>query len=299
MEAVGNVAVGSEANHLLHHIAATCHHKAYVVSLGKHARSSLHEVFRSLLHSDTSEECHHLVLTLLHLDAANLLAQGLHCIVHGSHLVGVDSIFLNHSLASEVAHGDDVVGIVHTVLLNCEHRGVHIAAAAVEVGGVHVYHQRLACHLLGMDTGRISEPVVRVYHIEIDSACNHTCHYRIVIDLLEQVVGIAARKLNAAEIVGAHVVEVGIDMVAQVEVELRIHHIAYAALHIVVAYVAPCHWHTVCAHYAGKAALFVTPWLRNDKSDVHVAIVIHTLCEAVARCAQSTKDMRWELPPEH
>ena len=64
------------------------------------------------------------------------------------------------SLSFELADlGYDVVGVEHAVAFDVEHGGVHVAARTVVVGGVHVDHQRFACHLLGMDAGGVGEPL--------------------------------------------------------------------------------------------------------------------------------------------
>ena len=85
-----------------------------------------------------------------------------------------------------------MVGVVHAVLLYGEHRGVHVAARAVVVGGVHVDYQGLAGDLLGMDAGGVGEPVVRVDDVEVNGARYHTGHDGVVVDFLQQVVGVSA-----------------------------------------------------------------------------------------------------------
>ena len=89
-----------------------------------------------------------------------LLAQWSHGIVYGSHLGRVDAVFVDYRGAGEITYRDYVVGVEHTVALDVEHGRVHIAARAVEVGGVHVDYHRLAGHLLGMYACGICEPVV-------------------------------------------------------------------------------------------------------------------------------------------
>jgi len=145
-----------------------------------------------------------------------------------------------------------MVGMDHAVAFDVEYRRVDVTARAVVVGGVHVDHQWLARHLLGVDAGRICEPVVRVDYVAVDRAGYHSGHDRVVVDFLEQVVGVAAREFDAAQVVGAHVVEVGVDVVAEPEIEVGIHHAADTLLDVVAADVAPCHRHLRRAYDVGE-----------------------------------------------
>ena len=96
-----------------------------------------------------------------------------------------------------------------------------------------------------------------------------------------------------------HVVEIGIDMVTETEVEIGIHQVADALLHILACHVAPCYRHLRCADDVGEVFLFIAERLGYDERDVHVATLPHALCKAVAGGTESAEDMRWELPPEH
>ena len=138
------------------------------------------------------------------LNVEQFLAQRLYSIVDGSDLVGADAILLYNRLACEIAHGYNMVGIVHAILLDIEHRGIHITATAVKIGSMNMYHKGLACHLLGVDAGRIGEPVVRVDDIKVDCAGYHSCHYRVVVDFLKQIVGISPRELYTPQVIGVH-----------------------------------------------------------------------------------------------
>ena len=164
---------------------------------------------------------------------------------------------------------------------------------------MHVDHQGLARHLLGMDACRIGEPVVAVDDVAVHRAGDDACHDAVVVDLLEQVLRIASRKLDAPQVVGAHVVEVAIDVVAQVVVQLRIHHIADAGLHIVPVHITPCNGRAVRADDVGKILGLVAPGLGNDKGDVHVTVLPHALSEAVTCCSQASQNVGRELPSEH
>ena len=219
--------------------------------------------------------------------------------MHGCDLVGRDTILVDDCLPREVAHGDDVVGMHHAIALNVEHGGVDIAAAAVEVGGMHMNNERLAGDLLGVDACRVGEPVVRVNDVAVHGACDDACHDGVVVDFLEEVFGVSSRELDASQVVGVHVVEVAVDVVAQVVVGLRIHHIADAAFDIVPVDIAPSHRSAVGANDFSEVLGFVAPGLRNDKGDVHVAILGHSLCETVTRRSESAKNVRRKLPSKH
>ena len=69
-------------------------------------------------------------------------------------------ILLDDRTAREIAHGDDVVSMVHPVHLDAEDGWVHIASAAVEVGRMDVHYQGFACELLGVNACWIGQPVV-------------------------------------------------------------------------------------------------------------------------------------------
>ena len=162
-----------------------------------------------------------------------------------------------------------------------------------------MYHERLARDLLGVYAGGVGEPVVGVDDVARNRAGYHSCRYAVVVDFLEQVVGIASRELDAAEVVEAHVVEIGVDVVAQAEVHLGAHVASDALFHVVARHVAPCHRHLRCAYYAGETAVFVAPRLRDYEVYFHVAALPHAACEAVACGAESAEDVRREFPAEH
>ena len=150
-----------------------------------------------------------------------------------------------------------------------------------------------------MDTGRICQPVVRVDDVEIKRTGDHACNNRIVVDFFKKIVGIASRELYAAQIIGAHIVEIGINMVAEAVVQLRTHQTAYAGVDIVAVDIAPCHRHLRATDYVGEAFVFIAERLGDDEGYVHVATLPHALCQAVAGGAQPSEDMRREFPAEH
>ena len=192
-----------------------------------------------------------------------------------------------------------MVGIVHAVFLDIEHCGIDVATASVEVGGMNVNHQWLACDLLGVNTGRIGEPVVRVDNIAWNGACNHTSHNRIIVDFLNEVIGVTTGELDAAQVVGVHIIEITVDVISQIKISLRVHHIADTALHIFAAHVAPCDRRGVGANDSCKSLLFVAPRLGYNECDVHVAAIVHTFRKTVACGSETTENMRGKFPTKH
>ena len=164
---------------------------------------------------------------------------------------------------------------------------------------MHVDDQRLARHLLGMDARRVGEPVMAVNDVAVHGAGNDTRNDAVVVDFFEQVLGITSREFYTSQVVGAHVVEVAVDVVAQVEVHLRVHHVTDAALNIVPVHVAPCHRCAVGTDDVGEFFGLIAPGLGDDKGDVHVAILPHALGESVTCGSQSSQDVRRKFPAEH
>ena len=132
--------------------------------------------------------------------------------MHGSDLSWILAILLDHSPTGKVTDGDDVIGLVHPVHLDTEYCGIDIASTAVKVCGMYVHHEWLSRHLLGMDTSGIGQPVMGVNDVTGLGTCDHTCYDAVVIDLLEEVVGILARELDGTEVICPEVGEVRIDM---------------------------------------------------------------------------------------
>ena len=161
MEAVGDVALCCEADHRIHHVAATSHDEADVLCALQDLRCGFDEVLTALLHRDTSEEGDDLVADTSAVgECEDRGCQWRDRIVHGRDLGWILVILLDDGTAGEIADGDDVVSVVHPVHLDTEYRGVHIATTAVEVRGVDVYDEGLTGDLLGMDPRWISQPVV-------------------------------------------------------------------------------------------------------------------------------------------
>ena len=124
MEAVGYSSLSSKEYHLVHHIATSCHHESDVRIVLEHLCSSFHEIFRTFLHGDATEERYHLVLRFVFRHIELLGGKRCHGIVNGRYLCRVDAVVVNHSVAGKIAYRYDVVGIVHAVLLDAENGGI-------------------------------------------------------------------------------------------------------------------------------------------------------------------------------
>ena len=92
-----------------------------------------------------------------------------------------------------------------------------------------------------------------------------------------QVRRITTGKFHTAKIVDVHVVEVGIDMVAQTIVVVGIHHIGYAALYIFVVNITPCDRHTIHCHNTASAAVLVTKRVRQAQYCLYIALGMKSL----------------------
>ena len=157
--------------------------------------------------------------------------------------------------------------------------------------------QRFATHILCMNAGRVGEPVVCVNDVVLLLACNDTSHNRVVVDFVLQVIGIASRKLNAAQVIGQAVIKVGINIVAQLIVKLRRHTVTQTLL--VVVHVAPYDRRFAHADDVHKALVLVAPGFRQTKSDMNVRLQRQPFSDAVAGCTQPTKNMRGKFPAKH
>ena len=228
-----------------------------------------------------------------------LLLQRIDGIVHGEALARILVILVDDGLTGELAHTHDTVGPVHTVLLDGVDGGVHLAAAAVEVGGMHVDAHRFAAHLLGVDAGGIGEPVVGVDDVEVEGACHLSCDDGVVVDFLVQVAGIAASELHGTQVVDVHVVEVGIDMFAQPIVHLWRHDVADALFHIVVVHITVGDGHCIHGHDGSGAGILIAERFGQTEDGFDIALGVEALADAEVGGGKTTKHMRRILPSKH
>ncbi len=104
VETVGNATLCSEINHLIHHIAGTSHTETHIASTMQHHIGSLDKVFRTFLHSNTSQEGYHLLLALMvgTRNVLPLLLQWINSIVHGKTLAWVLMILIDDCLTGKL-----------------------------------------------------------------------------------------------------------------------------------------------------------------------------------------------------
>ena len=304
VEAVGNAAPRREFDHGLHHVARTGEAEADVAGAFEHQGGGFDEILGAFLHGDAAEEGHHLLLSLgsgaaLRHDPADVVGKGVDGVVHRHHFRRILPVVVDDRAAGEFRNAHDAVGMVHAVALNGVDRGVDIAARAVEIRGVDVHHQRFAAHLLGVDARGIGEPVVGMDDVILLLPSDDARHDGVVVDLFLQIVGIAARKLDATQVVGEPIGEIGVDVVAQGEILFGRHAIAEALAHIVVVHVAPHDGSFAQPDDVHETFVLVAPGLGDAEGDVHVGLCGQAGGHAVGRGAEPAEDVGREFPAKH
>ncbi|MPM61552.1 hypothetical protein SDC9_108412 [bioreactor metagenome] len=79
-------------------------------------------------------------------DRFNLRAQRLNGVVDGGYFPFGLMIVLNDGFAGKVAYTDNVVAVIHSVLLDSVNSRIRLAAAAVELRCVHMNDQRFSTY---------------------------------------------------------------------------------------------------------------------------------------------------------
>ena len=173
------------------------------------------------------------------------LAQRIHRIVYGETLPRVLVIVVYHGLACQFRHTHNAICIIHTVFLDAINCRIDISTRAVKVCSMDVNAQWLSTHLLSVYSSRISEPVVSMNYIKFLLSRHDTCYYRIVIYLLVQILRIASRKLQTAEVIHIHIVKIGIYMFPEREIKIGIHDVSHTSVHVVIINITPCDRHGI------------------------------------------------------
>ena len=163
---------------------------------------------------------------------------------------------------------------------------------------MHVNTERFAAHHLGMYTGRISEPVMSMYEVEIFAASQYSGNDGEVVDLLMQITWITTGKVDTSHIVqSAQMIEIGIDMVAESVIVLgRV--AGHTALHLIVIHVAPCHRHLTHVHDIQETFLLAR-WLRHAEGSLHITLHGQAFGDTVGSHGQSAIYLWGEFPSEH
>ena len=164
---------------------------------------------------------------------------------------------------------------------------------------MNVDAQGLAADLLGMDAGRIGQPIVGMDDVVVKRTSHHASNNRIVIDFLMQIAWITARKLHGAKVVDVHVVEVGIQVFAQTEIEVGIHNVAHTLANIVGRHVAIGNGHRIHGHNVACRAVFIAKRFGQTERNIHIALGIETLRDTIVSGSQSAEYVRRILPSKH
>ena len=301
VETVGNTSFGCQINHLIHHIARTCHAETHVAGTMQYHVGCLYEILRTLLHGETTQEGYHLLLALMvwAWDVLPLLLQWIHRIVHGKALAWILVILVDHGLTGQLRYTHDAVGIIHTVLLDSIYGRVHLTTATVEIGSMYMDAQWLATHSLGMDTSRECQPVVGVDNIKFFATGYNASDDAVVVDLIVEIRWITAGKIHTAEVIHVHIVKVGIDVVTVAEIVIRIHDVAHTLLHIVMIDVAPGDRHTVHSHKFTCTAVLITERMRQTQCNIDISLGMQALGDTKVGSSQATKYVRRILPSKH
>ena len=297
-------------DHLLQHIARAGHHEvdARVDLMDLVCR--LDEVLRSFLVGDSAEEGHHLGIQATALVLRLGLVVRLDGVVHRNDLVRVDAIFLNDDVARQIAHRDHAVGGFHATSLDGVNIRVDVLARAVELGGVHVHHKRLARGLLGRNACRIGQPVVGVDDVEVVFRGQRRANQGITRHFLHQVHAVFARKLVVARKHRAAAVEVlhHMTVVFQHVGELLRpdirddvgpdFHVLYTLPITSVGLMVDVDGHVAGVEQTDVAFVLVAIGTRHHKQHLNT-VLRQTFGHAVASRSEAACDMRGELPPKH
>ena len=310
MEPVGNPQLGDAPDHMDQHIAAARHDETDVRQPFEHFGRRLDEIVGAFLVGDPPEERHDLILHVPFALPGIPLVET-HRIVHGHDFVRRNPVFLDHDVARQVAHGNHAVGGFHAGPFDVIDRLVDMLAATIELGRVHVYHQRLAGHPFGGDPRIVGQPVVRMDHIELPGPIPGDLRgdHRIARHFLHQVRPVFSGKSIA---LFPYVVSPGqlpgFAELPRIIVELLGRHIGHhIGIHMDKRQLLPNfflprivrgHFHVARVDDPYETAVLVPVSLRHheDHSDV---VLGQSPGQSVACSSQSSRDMRRKFPSEH
>ena len=114
-----------------------------------------------------------------------------------------------------------------------------------------------------------------------------------------EVRGIATRKLHCSEIIDIHIVEVSVDMVAQLEVVVGIHNIADAVLDIVIVNVAPSDRHGIHGYNTASRRVLIAERTRQTQYGLNISLGIKSLADTIVGCCETAEYVRRILPSKH
>ena len=145
MKAVGDALGCCQFYHGVHHVAATCHTEANVPRTFDNELGCFDEILRTFLHRDSSEEGNHLLFSLSERDTLvndflMMVAERIYRVVHGKTLPRILMIVVDDCLTRQLTNTHNAVSMVHSVLFDAVHGGIHVSSTSVEVCCVHVDH---------------------------------------------------------------------------------------------------------------------------------------------------------------
>ena len=126
MEVSPHFQLSHTAYHLRQKVAGTCHYKMYRWVILQDLICSLHEIFRSFLISDTSEESDDLILQSAGLIFRKFFVIWLHCIMDCYNFIRIDTIFLHDDFPCQVTDGYNYISRFHATALYRIHEAVDI-----------------------------------------------------------------------------------------------------------------------------------------------------------------------------
>lgn len=304
MELVGYSTLCGKFDHVVHHVSRSGHAETDVVCAAQNECGGFHEILGAFLHGDASQESHHLFVVVLFCASfvyyfLNFGGQRIDGIVHRDTFRRILVIVVDDGLAGQLTDTHDAVCMVHSVFFDAVYGWVHISAATVEIRCMDVDDKRLSRYILGVYPCWIGEPVVGMDDLVFLLTCYDTGHNGVVVDLFVQIVGITARELYTAQIVGGTVVEIRIDVVTEGEILLGRHFISDTLVHIFTGYVSPYYRCLAQTDDVHETLVFVAPGFGYAEGDVHVGLFGQTCGDTVTGSSESAQNMRRELPSEH
>ena len=141
--------------------------------------------------------------------------------------------------------------------------------------------ERFTTYLLGMDTSGEGQPVVSVNDIKLLRAGHLTSNNGVIVNLLVQVAGIASCKLHRTQVVHIHVVEIGIDMLTELEIVVGIHDVAHTLLNVVIVDITISDGHSVHGNDAAGMLTLIAKRMRQTKHGLNVALSLQSLRDSI------------------
>ena len=114
-----------------------------------------------------------------------------------------------------------------------------------------------------------------------------------------QIPWITAGEVHRPEVVDVHVIEVGIDVLTQLEVQFRRHQIAETVFHIVIAKFTIGDGYMIHCHNVSKRVVLITERMRQAEDCLDIPLCMKSLGNAKVGSSQTAIYMRRILPSKH